>query len=51
MKITSPKTSEKSQFHQPPQEPSCRAHQLPSKSVKAAKKALLENIFKELLSI
>jgi hypothetical protein len=30
----SPKTSEGSQFHQPPQVPSCNAHQLPKKSAK-----------------
>lgn len=30
IKLTSnPKVSEGSQFHQPPQVPSCRAHQLP----------------------
>jgi len=28
----SPKTSEGSQFHQPPHVPSCKAHQLPKKS-------------------
>lgn len=27
--ITSPNTSDESQFHQPPHVPSCRAHQLP----------------------
>jgi len=27
-----PNTSEGSQFHQPPQVPSCNAHQLPKKS-------------------
>jgi hypothetical protein len=30
--INRPKTSDASQFHQPPQVPSCKAHQLPKKS-------------------
>jgi hypothetical protein len=33
----SPNVSEASQFHQPPHEPSCNAHQLPKKRAKKLK--------------